>query len=523
MDLTPGAGAASAGGSGRQSRGFLQLALAAIIFLLPLLMLPSALAARRDGWREVGLRGQEVLALALASVEGERVLYAETRSGVWRHTTLSGWRRIDAGLPTGALGQPALAAWRLVTGRPWQIYALTGVGTARQLYHSDSGGNGWRLVGPAPGQVERPAMVVWPGLGGSGDVIVLETASRMQRSTDGGASWSPAGPWPDAEGCGDSGQEFTRSDGESSPLLTAVGDPINPNRVYGLSLSGDFWSSDSGGLAWTQSCARSDARGDGLVGPVWNLAVVPHFGVRLWASGSGRIFSSTDGGEHWASHLLPGSAERGIPLLATDPRAPETVFVAVPTSGVYRSDDAGATWSGLGLPASSDLHSLVLDPDSRNVLYAATGDGIWALSVTARPPSTGAPITVAPSDGEVTVFPVSTPTVVVAPSPSPSPIPSWTPAEAPTGTSTPTAVAAALATSTSTAVPTSTGEPTATPSSSPTATLVPTSEPTAAPPRQEPLPQPTVVPPSPVPVPPTSVPPTAAPATRAPLPTPPPR
>ena len=137
----------------------------------------------------------------VTSTEAERIIYAETHTGLWRHIQggserTANWERIDEGLPRTRLGGPALAAWRNVPGRPLQLYALTGSGTARQLYKSDDGGSTWTNIGLAPGQTSRPALLVLPGLSGAPDQIILTTGSRVQRSTDGGATWAPGGPWP---------------------------------------------------------------------------------------------------------------------------------------------------------------------------------------------------------------------------------------------------------------------------------------------------------------------------------------
>lgn len=85
-----------------------------LLFMAPLLVRP--LAARDDGtgWRALGLRGQTVLNFAIASGEGEHMLYAETATGLWRYVAAEGadgdWESIDAGLPRNSLGGPALAA-----------------------------------------------------------------------------------------------------------------------------------------------------------------------------------------------------------------------------------------------------------------------------------------------------------------------------------------------------------------------------------------------------------------------------
>ncbi|HEX2644442.1 MAG TPA: hypothetical protein VHU81_15710 [Thermoanaerobaculia bacterium] len=61
--------------------------------------------------------------------------------------------------------------------------------------------------------------------------------------------------------------------------------------------------------------------------------------------------------------------------LAVDPSAPDTVYAAAGTAGVYKSRDGGASWSwsSRGM-AGENVHLVVLDPARPEVLYAATAE-----------------------------------------------------------------------------------------------------------------------------------------------------
>src|SRR6201981_1016392 len=135
----------------------------------------------------------------------------------------------------------------------------------------------------------------------------------------------------------------------------AAGVPSQPNVFYVGQVNGGVWKSDDFGRTWnpifddqpTQSIgaiavAPSDsnivyvASGEGLQRP--DLSV-----------GNG-IYKSTDAGKTW-THLGLRDGQQ-IPALAIDPHDPNRLFAAVlghpyganPERGIFRSTDGGATW-----------------------------------------------------------------------------------------------------------------------------------------------------------------------------------
>lgn len=493
---TPGSGDAT-----RRHRGrpLAQVLAATLLFMAPLLLLPLARAAQSDAWQPLGLRGETVLGLAVTSSGGERLIYAETATGLWRLRAgpdgAQAWERIDAGLPRTALGGPALAAWRTVPGRPLQIYALTGAGTARQIYRSDDGGSTWGSIGPAPGQTARPALVILPGPGAA-DLITLATSTRAQRSSDGGATWAPGGPWP---GIDDNAEIRNTSATEPlEPLMSLLGDPSAPERLYALAEDGYLWVSESGGLSWRVMPAGS------LAPPVNALAIAPYFGIRIWAATAAGLAFSTDSGDTWTLLSLPtadgGPSKAGghIVALRGDPRVPEIIYAALVGGAVYRSETSGASWVSLGAPGALRVTALALDPDSRAILYAATDDGIWTRAVVPSQP------TPAPTPTETIPLPTETPTRTPTGTAPPTPSPTLT--ATPTVTVTPSPSSTASPTATATRRPTRTPTRTVPPKATATATTAISLPPATEPPARAPRPAPTV-PPSPAPPADTPVPP----------------
>jgi photosystem II stability/assembly factor-like uncharacterized protein len=167
----------------------------------------------------------------------------------------------------------------------------------------------------------------------------------------------------------------------------ATGVPSQPNVFYMGQVNGGVWKSDDYGRTWnpifddqpTQSIgaiavAPSDpnivyvASGEGLQRP--DLSV-----------GDG-IYKSTDAGKTW-THLGLRDGQQ-IPALAVDPRDPNRLFAAVlghpygpnEERGVFRSTDGGQTWQKiLYKDQDTGASDIEIDPSAPNVLYACLWRG----------------------------------------------------------------------------------------------------------------------------------------------------
>ena len=171
----------------------------------------------------------------------------------------------------------------------------------------------------------------------------------------------------------------------------ATGVHGRPNEFYFGSVNGGVWKSIDAGRVWT---------------PVFDLQPVASIGaIAVSASnpdvvyvGSGEstlrdsngygngMYKSTDAGKTWSHIGLEHSQHIG--KIAIDPRNPNIVFVAVighlyaanPDRGVFRTTDGGKTWSKV-LFKNNDVGAVevVIDPNDSNVVFA----GLWN---TRRPP-----------------------------------------------------------------------------------------------------------------------------------------
>ncbi len=160
------------------------------------------------------------------------------------------------------------------------------------------------------------------------------------------------------------------------------GSPAAPERLYASQSTGWFGQliqrSDDGGATWRPMGNQFSYDGqagthqwyDGTPHPwefarVWHLepsATDPDF-VYAGAEDAA-LFRSTDGGASWSElpglrthdsgpDWQPGAGGMCVHTILIDPSDADRLHVAISAAGVFRSDDAGRTWS----PANHGLHS----------------------------------------------------------------------------------------------------------------------------------------------------------------------
>jgi photosystem II stability/assembly factor-like uncharacterized protein len=122
--------------------------------------------------------------------------------------------------------------------------------------------------------------------------------------------------------------------------------------------------------------------------------VGPHVGNRIAAAAgvpgdasvyyagaaSGGVWKSTDGGNRWAP-IFDKQNAAAIGALAVAPSEPGTVWAGtgeawvirdsdVMGNGIYKSTDAGRTWTNMGLPESGRIGRIIAHPANPDVVYA---------------------------------------------------------------------------------------------------------------------------------------------------------
>jgi photosystem II stability/assembly factor-like uncharacterized protein len=331
-----------------------------LLLILALLQLPAAgttVAAQPPGtvdpsylgllrWRSVGpSRGGRVVAVAGDPVNKFTFYQGTTGGGVWK-TEDGGlnWANVSDGFfRAGSVG-----AIQVAPSDPNVVYVGMGEGCIRGnasygdgIYKSTDAGKTWTHLGlEATKQVGRLQIhptnpdVAW--VAALGDPWGPSADRGVYKTRDGGKTWQ---------------RVLFRS--ENAGAIDLVLDPANPNVLYASTLE---------------------------------LRRYP-WGFRSAGPGTA-LYKSTDGGDTWVDI----SGKKGLPTgdkgrigLALAPSKPDRVWAIVDAAGaaqgVYRTDDAGETWTQL--TDNADLtqrpwyyHHIVADPKDADVLWALNVD-LW--------------------------------------------------------------------------------------------------------------------------------------------------
>jgi len=311
----------------------------------------------------------EVMDVAINPVS-PTVLYAGTRHyGVFASTDGgTAWKDANPGLAGVVPDYMALSP-----DDPYGIYAYA---HSMGLLKSGNGGGSWQslnLLRNVGGGAQDPLAVdpftsTRVYLGDAWSVTDSRTVPSVRISEDGGETWRvvtwtvPGAPV-----------------GWSGETLAVAPHPTTPSQV----LAGvAFFPPNGGGLEWGGICASVDggeqwmALGIGrTISGVTGLAYAPSNPHVIYAGtgGTGLLRSENDG-QDWdviTSSLWSG---QDIGPVAVHPRDADEICVGE-SGAVYLSDDAGATWTDMELPAY--VQSLLFTPTDPPILYAAGNGGVY--------------------------------------------------------------------------------------------------------------------------------------------------
>ncbi|HXF25456.1 MAG TPA: glycosyl hydrolase, partial [Gemmatimonadaceae bacterium] len=240
------------------------------------------------------------------------------------------------------------------SSRPLEYYfGATGGG----LWKTTDAGQSWKPV--TDGQIQSSSVgavavsesnpdVVYIGMGETDIRGNIMQGDGIYKSTDGGKKWTHMGL------------------AETQAVAKIRIDPRNPDIVYVAALGhpsapnperGVFKSTD-GGKTWRKILYRNDRSGaidlsmdpnhpEVLYAALWE-AYRTSWQMSSGGPGSG-LFKTTDGGEHWTEITRNAGLPKGIIGrigVSVSPADANRVYAIVEAAdgGVYRSDDAGATW-----------------------------------------------------------------------------------------------------------------------------------------------------------------------------------
>ena len=291
-------------------------------------------------WRMIGPhRGGRTVG-AVGVPQQPNVFYIGVNNGgVWKTTDFGRtWDPIFDDQPTGSIGDVAVAP-----SNPNTIYVGSGEG------------------------LQRPDLSVGDG---------------MYKSTDAGKTWTHLG----LQDIQQIGGLAIDPKNENKVFVAALGHPYGPNTergIYRTTDGGQTWKKvlyideNTGAIQVTVDPNNSDIvfadMWAGRQGPWENGA---------WNGKESGLFKSTDGGETWKkiSKGLPtteqGLGRIGFCIAPSDSKRMYATVDAGREGGIYRSDDAGESWTRIQTDGrywgrGSDFAEIKCDPKNADIVYSA--------------------------------------------------------------------------------------------------------------------------------------------------------
>jgi len=337
-------------------------------------------------WRSIGpYRAGRTRAVAGIPSQPNVFYIGVCNGGVWKTTDYGRtWRPIFDDQPTGSIGAIAVSP-----SDPNIVYVTSGEGLQRPdlsvgdgIYKSADAGKTWTHLGLRDGQ-QIPQVIVDPRNPDRVFAAVLghpygpNEERGIFRSTDGGKTF-----------------EKVLYKDENTGGSELAFDPANPDIVYAgmwesrqgpwenaawSGTGGGLFKSIDGGTTWRQLTA---AVAEGGVVQI-NLGLAPSDPHRIYAAiatprGTG-IYRSDDAGETWtrpSSDNRPASRIGGgdLPRLAVHPKNPDIIFVTSTVS--WKSTDGAKTWIGFkGAPGGDDYQNLWINPNNPDIILYASDQG----------------------------------------------------------------------------------------------------------------------------------------------------
>ena len=228
--------------------------------------------------------------------------------------------------------------------------------------------------------------VIYAGTGEADIRSDFDTGDGVYKTTDAGKTWSYAGLR------------------DTHMIAKLAIDPGNPNVVYAASMGHVFkpnsergiFKTTDGGATWRKvlfidantggiDLAMDSRNRNVLYAAMWQAQRVPW---KLTSGGPGSgLYKTTDGGAHWTKiSSNPGFAtgtlgKIGVSVAASNPHIVYAI-VQAKDGGVFRSDDAGATWRRVNgemkLRQRAFYYTAIFaDPTNPEVAYVPNVDALF--------------------------------------------------------------------------------------------------------------------------------------------------
>lgn len=191
-----------------------------------------------------------------------------------------------------------------------------------------------------------------------------QTASNLIASSDGGNMWAQIGPLP-----------------VPTPSGILAVDPMRSGRLYLVNMGGIYRSED-GGKTWLDSSAG--VRQPGPSGYMFTQLIFhPQVTTTIYLTGpNDYTYISTNSGVNWTEMRLPEADNffQGIGGLFLDPKSDQSLYAInsflPPELRFFQSNNGGQEWveTNLNLP-NGEFRFLLIDPSDAMIRYCILGGG----------------------------------------------------------------------------------------------------------------------------------------------------
>jgi photosystem II stability/assembly factor-like uncharacterized protein len=288
----------------------------------------------------------------------------------------------DNGTWTNLVRRVAVGSASRLYAQVTRFRATNGGDNGTFLWRSADDGASWELLlGPSGDPVSAGLFDISPSMPSDLYAVAVDgvglSSGALLRSTDGGSSWQREGSpglvcVSGGLAVAPSSPEVLYAGGSGKSPAPYLCKPPFSTRVARSGDGGATWTDASAGLPL--EVASSLAVDPGNPDVVY-VSIAP--GAAL-PEGDG-VWKSTDGGQTW-SRAGAGLAGRTASALLASTLSGR-IYAVIDGNRVFRSDDGGASWQGWsrGLKTSA-ASALTADPSDPRRIYAATANGVWALT-----------------------------------------------------------------------------------------------------------------------------------------------
>jgi photosystem II stability/assembly factor-like uncharacterized protein len=279
-------------------------------------------------------------ALPAIAANTPSVAYAVTDVGIFRTTDAGeGWTQ------TSTL--QSISDLVVDPGNVLVVYALSSLGVSNSV----DGGVHWTAKNLGlPESSWATDLAIDPTRSAT---LYLTTTKSVFKSTDRGETWTP------------------RADGietaDLCPAAIALA-PSAPSSLYlGNQCAGGVFRSDDAAVSWKRT--------DDAFAPPAVAALVPDGGSGGTLAATSRgVYRIEGGGVRWTALDAGLEPDLGVISLAQAPSDARRLYAGTDSGGLYRSDDAGSSWSRTTFTAQFLANLLAVDPASSSTVYAAAWD-----------------------------------------------------------------------------------------------------------------------------------------------------